>query len=80
MRINTSVPLPGPFTVSGSVPITPRRTGVLALLFKLCWYALVLEAWVIWWFFKAFYIAGVLIHRKATGRPTPIWSSRSRWW
>ncbi|WP_406321777.1 hypothetical protein [Streptomyces sp. NBC_00519] len=84
VRLRYSVPLPGPFSVGGSVRLTGGRrgggAGLLVGLFKLCAYLLLAEVWLFWWCVKPFYIVGVLVHRKATGRPTPIWRSRGGWW
>jgi hypothetical protein len=46
----------------------------------LIWYLLLGEVWLSWWLFKPFYITGVLVHRKVTGRQTAIWRSRNGWW
>ncbi|MFG2714123.1 hypothetical protein ACGFX2_26745 [Streptomyces goshikiensis] len=85
MRLRWSVPLPGPLSVGGSVPITAGRsrsggTGPLPSAIKLCAYVLVAEAWAFWWCLKIWYVLGVLAHRKITGQPTPIWRSRGGWW
>jgi hypothetical protein len=82
-----SIPLPGPFSVGGSVSLFGggRRGGgggggaVVAAL-RLCWWMLLAEVWLCWWCVKPWYILGVLVHRRATGRPTPIWRSRGGWW
>lgn len=83
MRLRWHVPLPGPISVGGSVPVTPSTRGsggLLTGLLKLCLYMLLAEVWIAWWCIKIWYVLGVFVHRKATGRLTPIWSSRSRWW
>ncbi|GGZ72993.1 hypothetical protein ACFOOM_01165 [Streptomyces echinoruber] len=85
MRLRYSIPLPGPLSVGGSVRLFGggRRRGGgggLVAVFKLFWYLLVFEAWLLWWCVKPWYIVGVLAHRKVTGRPTPIWRSRGGWW
>lgn len=85
MRLRISIPLPGPFSIGGSIPLTSRgrrrsSPGALAGVFKLIAYCLVAEVWLFWWCVKPFYLLGVLAHRKATGRNTPIWRSRNGWW
>lgn len=85
MRLRISIPLPGPFSLGGSIPLTSRRRrnsgpGVFTAIFKLFAYCLIAEMWLAWWCLKPFYILGVLAHRKATGRSTPIWRSRGGWW
>jgi hypothetical protein len=84
VRLRISIPLPGPFSIGGSIPLTSRRRrsspGALAAVVKLIAYCLVAEVWLAWWCVKPFYLLGVLVHRKATGRNTPIWRSRNGWW
>ncbi|MFD8647953.1 hypothetical protein FNV62_00400 [Streptomyces sp. RLB3-17] len=84
MRLRISIPLPGPFSIGGSIPLTSRRRnsgpGAFAALFKLLGYCLIAEAWLVWWCLKPFHMLGILAHRKATGRSTPIWRSRNGWW
>ncbi|MFB7440240.1 hypothetical protein ACFC01_18085 [Streptomyces mirabilis] len=85
MRLRISIPLPGPFSIGGSIPLTSRRRrrsspGALAGVVKLIAYCLVAEVWLAWWCVKPFYLLGVLAHRKTTGRNTPIWRSRNGWW
>ncbi|MEU9142099.1 hypothetical protein AB0D33_40230 [Streptomyces sp. NPDC048404] len=83
MRLRISIPLPGPFSIGGSIPLTSRRRsspGAITALFKLFAYCLVAEMWIAWWCFKPFYMLGVLAHRKITGRNTVIWRSRGGWW
>jgi hypothetical protein len=84
VRLRYSIPLPGPLSVGGSVPLTGGRRGggggFFAGLVKLVVYLLLFEVWLVWWCVKPFYIVGVLVHRKVTGRPTPIWRSRGGWW
>ncbi|MEV5124334.1 hypothetical protein AB0K49_16325 [Streptomyces decoyicus] len=88
MRLRWRIPFPGPFSIGGSIPLTggPRRSsgggeaGCITTPFMLLWWCLVFEVWAGWWILKPFYIVGVLVHRKATGRYTPIWRSRGGWW
>jgi hypothetical protein len=84
VRLRISIPLPGPLSIGGSIPLTSRRRrsspGALAAVFKLLAYCLVAEVWLAWWCVKPFYLLGVLVHRKATGENTPIWRSRNGWW
>ncbi len=87
MRLRWSVPLPGPLSVGGSIPLFGGRSrgggGAAVLLVgmvKLCGYLLVAEAWILWWSLKGWYVLGVLAHRKVTGRSTPIWRSPGGWW
>jgi hypothetical protein len=86
VRLRISIPLPGPFSIGGSIPLTSRRrrrrsgSSSAADVFKLIGYIVVAEAWLAWWCVKPFYLLGVLVHRKATGRNTPIWRSRNGWW
>lgn len=87
MRLRWRIPLPGPLSIGGSIPLTGGRrrgsgggTGCITAAFMLLWWCVLLEAWVAWWMLKPFYILGVLAHRKATGQPTPIWRSRGGWW
>ncbi|WP_407839400.1 hypothetical protein ACE1OC_28450 [Streptomyces sp. DSM 116496] len=88
MALRLRVPLPGPFSYSARIGgrrrYRGRSSGSLTLLFTggihLMFYLLVAEAWVCWWMFKSFYVAGVLIYRHRTGRQVPIWRSRNGWW
>ncbi|MFJ1528253.1 hypothetical protein ACIOFV_07460 [Streptomyces mirabilis] len=83
MRLRYSIPLPGPFSVGGGVNLGGggKALGYLFVLpIMLLPYLLLGEAWLMWWCLKPWYIAGVLVHRKVTGRPTPIWRSRNGWW
>ncbi|WP_327594667.1 hypothetical protein [Streptomyces chartreusis] len=85
MRLNWSIPLPGPLSVGGGVNLTGGRSNraagsCFAAMVKLTAYVLLGEVWLMWWCLKPWYIAGVLVHRKVTGRPTPIWRSRGGWW
>jgi hypothetical protein len=88
VRFRISIPLPGPFSIGGSIPLTSRRrrrrsgsgSSSAADVFKLIGYIVVAEVWLAWWCVKPFYLLGVLVHRKATGRSTPIWRSRNGWW
>jgi hypothetical protein len=86
VRLRYSIPLPGPFSVGGSVSLLGgRRRGgadgnLLVGMLKLCAYVLVAEVWLCWWCLKPWYLLGVMAHRKATGRLTPIWRSRGGWW
>lgn len=89
MRLRWSIPLPGPLSLGGSIPLWGGRSrgggaGGGAALFvgavRLCGYMLVAEMWVFWWSVKGWYVLGVLAHRKITGRPTPIWRSPGGWW
>lgn len=88
MRLSWRVPLPGPFSIGGSFGGRRRRrsrgtgssAGGAMGCFTLIGYVLVAEAWLCWWMLKPLYIGGVLVHRKVTGRNTPIWRSRGGWW
>ncbi|GES29127.1 hypothetical protein AB0G60_24645 [Streptomyces angustmyceticus] len=89
MRLRWRIPFPGPFSIGGSIPLTGGRqrrrsssggAGCVTAPLLLLWWCLVFEAWASWWVLKPFYIVGVLVHRKATGRHTPIWRSRGGWW
>ncbi|MET9498162.1 hypothetical protein [Streptomyces sp. NPDC006552] len=90
MHLRWSVPLPGPLSLGGSIPLTGSRSrsggggggGVLFFLgaVKLVAYLLVVEAWIVWWSLKGWYVLGVLAHRKITSQPTPIWRSPGGWW
>jgi len=84
MRLRWSIPLPCPLSVGGSMRPTGGRgrssgTGaILTGLLKLAAYAVVAEAWAAWWSLKVWYALGVLVHRRVTGQPTPIWRSPRR--
>jgi hypothetical protein len=87
VRLRWRIPLPGPISIGGSIPLTDgsRRSrgggaGCVTAPLLLLWWCLVLEGWLCWWLLKPFYILGVLTHRRTTGRPTPIWRSRNGWW
>ncbi|MFE2889330.1 hypothetical protein [Streptomyces sp. NPDC059272] len=86
MRLRWRIPLPGPFSIGGSIPLTGgRRRGrggasCVTASVLLLWWCLVFEAWLCWWMLKPFYVLGVLAHRGTTGQPTPIWRSRNGWW
>ena len=86
MRLRWRIPLPGPFSIGGSIPLTSGRRrhsggpGCITTSFMLLWWCIVLEAWLFWWMLKPFYIVGVLIQRSVTGQRTPIWRSRNGWW
>ncbi|MER6977126.1 hypothetical protein [Streptomyces carpinensis] len=90
MRLRWRIPLPGPLSIGGSIPLTGGRrrrrnggssgVGCITAPFLLLWWCLVFEAWLLWWIFKPFYIVGVLAHRRATRQHTSIWRSRNGWW
>ncbi len=87
MRLRWRIPLPGPFSIGGSIPMTGGRphgsgggAGCLTAPFMLLYWLLVFEMWASWWILKPFYIVGVLVHRRVTGRNTPIWRSNGGWW
>ncbi|CAL2060367.1 MULTISPECIES: hypothetical protein [Streptomyces] len=87
MRLRWRIPLPGPLSIGGGIPLTGGRrrrsaggTGGFAALITLLWWCVLFELWVVWWALKPFYILAVLAHRRATGQPTPIRRSRNGWW
>lgn len=78
MRLNWHIPLPGPFSVGGSIGGRRRRGGgggasCITAPFVLLWYCLIIVFWLYWWMLKGiFWYGGALVYRLVTHRPYSV--------
>lgn len=89
MRLRWSVPLPGPFSIGGGIPLGGNRrrqsgrggnAGCAALLvapFVLIWWLLVAEVWLVWWSVKVWWLLALFIRHRNSGQPMP---KQRGWW